>query len=97
MDRTTQHEIEMSPVFVCVLPPWNFEGSEGDRRLQYAIALGKHVMVLRLPGRENLRIPTALDYYEDYQVIDGDGGALVAAFLKHFGTLEEVQVIKSPY
>ena len=49
-----------------------FEGSEGDERLQFAISLGKPILVAYLRDRAHLPLPGALRGYSDYKVVIGD-------------------------
>ena len=49
--------IRESGLFVHLLQPSGFESSEGQEHLRYAMGLGKHIIVWRLPDRRHLSLP----------------------------------------
>ena len=96
----TRRKIENADPFVCLMPRRGmFDGTEGEEHIKYAISLEKHIIVWRLPGRDRLPVPAALDGYDDYIVIDGDEHALQAAIIQYWelGPDDEVIITNQGY
>ncbi len=68
-----KEQIENSTCFICILPNEGELDEERNAQLDYAISLGKRVLILRRPGRELLAIPAQLENYDNYIVVDGSG------------------------
>ena len=79
LDATTKRQIQECDPFMLILPDGNFESTEGAQHLDYAISLGKHILVWRKPERQHQALPLALNHYADHMVVDGDVEAVYRA------------------
>lgn len=68
---TLRERIAHCEMYALLLPADPMEGTEGEGHLEIAIALGKPILVLRLPERRGLALPRILDGYDNLIIIDG--------------------------
>lgn len=72
LDQETIENITGTSLYIHLHHPYVLEGTEGEEMLELAIALKKMILLVRMPGRENLPIPKLLEDYDNLKIFDGD-------------------------
>lgn len=85
LSATTRSGIYNSSFFATILPEGGLDGTPGEEQLEYAIALGKHVMVIRVEGREAEPLPRLLESYDDYCETGGTAEEIAESIKMHTG------------
>ncbi|MCY4580580.1 MAG: hypothetical protein OXD31_16250 [Chloroflexi bacterium] len=63
LDIRVKRRIEESDPFILFLPDFPIANTEGELHLEYAILLGKHIVVWRKPQKALVPLPVQLDTY----------------------------------
>ena len=72
LDQKTIDNIWKTGLFIHIHNGYAFEGTEGEEMLKLAIECEKPILVLRIPGRENIPMPKLLEDYDNLKIFDGD-------------------------
>lgn len=93
MKPETARQIEISDPFIFVNDS-GWEGTEGEDHLRYAVALKKHILVLRTPENSENPLPYLLNDYKDYDIVDGGDEELKDALIAYWNAaaVSEVRI-----